>query len=352
MKSRVAIILTLLLFFISSCKGKKVFSDAININLYKDSLICVNLSEYKYSILNSPQVIGAIDRVCFSDNSDVLLKTGKLLFLYSQEGKYITSISRLGRASNEYLSILDFGFKGDFVYLYDMNGKKMMFFDKNGKHLYNYLLPEGIEVKPFQLIIPIGNHYIGKRMYCGFPSFPELSLYDSNFKYIKTINGSNMHLCSGIYLSSQFASYSDESVLYNRLFDTKIYEVKCDTAIVRFNVVFDEKTIDIDAYKDEYEILKEINKKKCAYSTLIDNIEYDCGKLTFSYAYTKDKNGYRIASYDCDSKRSNHYSFNIDEQIAYACAYKGTMYVFTQTEEGRTKLYYVPFPEVANHVCL
>lgn len=346
MKSRVAIILTLLLFFISSCKGKKVFSDAININLYKDSLICVNLSEYKYSILNSPQIIGAIDRVCFSSNGDFLLKTGKQLFLYSPEGKYITSISRLGRASNEYLSILDFGFNDDSIYLYDMNGKKVMFFDKNGKHLFNYSLPKGAEDNPFQLIMPIGDKYIGKRMYCGFPSFPELSLYDSNFKYIKSINGSNMHLRSGIYFSSQFASYSDESVLYNRSFDTKIYEVKCDTAIVRYNVIFDDKMINIDEYKDEYEILQEINKKKCAYSTLFDNIEYNRGKLSFSYTYKKDKNGYRIASYDCDSKRSNHYSFNIDEQIANACAHKSFMYVFTQTEDGITRLYHVPFSDV------
>ena len=342
MKNRIFIIFAFFMA-ITSCNSHKMLRDVVNINLYKDSLIHVELDMYKFSLLYSPELIGAIELVQFSDKKEFLLKTGKTLLLYSLEGGYINSVSRFGRASEEYLSILDFGFKKDSLYLYDMNGKKMMLFNEKGNYLRNYPLPEGAEVNPFQLIIPIGDQYIGKRMYCGLPSYPELSLYDSDFRFVKPINESSMHLRSGMYFSSQFTPFSNESVLYNRSFDTKIYEVTRDTAIVRYNVVFDDKTIDIDKYKDEYEILNKINENKVGYSTLLENFEFYQGVLTFSYAYTGDKNGYRIAFYDSNTRKSEHYAFTTDEQIAYVCAHRGVMYVFAQTEDGQTRLYHIPF---------
>lgn len=151
-----------------------------------------------------------------------------------------------------------------------------------------------------------------------------------------------MHLRSGIFFGSQFASYSSKSVLYNRSFDNRIYEVTRDTAVVRYVVDYGDRTIDIDKFKDEYEILNKINEKKHPYCTLIDCMEYDDGILSFSYAYTGDRNGYRVAFCDAAHQISRHYSFLTEDQIAYAAVHQKVIYVFTQTEDGKTRLYRIP----------
>ena len=105
----------------------------------------------------------------------------------------------------------------------------------------------------------------------------------------------------------------------------------------------------LNSVEQWYEILDKINERKYGYSTLIDNMEYDNGLMSFSYAYTGDKNGYRVAVYDNKSKSAWNYAFVSDEQIACACMHESMIYVFTQTPDGQTRLYRIPFVKDAIH---
>lgn len=341
-------IIASLMCFSSSCMWKVEDTDVIYVNLTKASLNTIKVDDYPYVLLQSPNLIGTIDRIQF-DNEKLLLKTGRDLAMFITNGTFCGYVSHFGRSNNEFLSILDFWFDDNGVCLYDMNGKKILTFDTDGNYIDSFSLTRRADEQPFQLIIPIGKQYVGKRMYNGLPGYPELALYNDVVSHVKDINASNIHLRSGIYFGSQFARYSPKSVLYNRSFDNKIYEVTCDTAVVRYIVDFGARSIDVEKYKDEYEILDKINEKKYGYSTLIDNMEYDNGLMSFSYAYTGDKNGYRVAVYDNKSKSTWNYAFVSDEQIACACMHESMIYVFTQTPDGQTRLYRIPFVKDAIH---
>lgn len=149
-----------------------------------------------------------------------------------------------------------------------------------------------------------------------------------------------MRLRSGRYYGEQFAAYTSKSVLYNRSFDNKIYEVTRDTAKVRYSIDFDTETIDINKFYDESDIIKAINAKGGAYSTLIQDMEYKDGLLSFKYLYTKDKNSCRVvAVYDSATECAWHYRISSDEYVKDAYVHNGQIYVFTAGDENKTKLY-------------
>ena len=49
------------------------------------------------------------------------------------------------------------------------------------------------------------------------------------------------------------------------------------------------------------------------------------------------------------SKSAWNYAFVSDEQIACACMHESMIYVFTQTPDGQTRLYRIPFVKDAIH---
>lgn len=215
-----------------------------------------------------------------------------------------------------------------------------MFFDLFGRFL-NYSPIINSYSGSFQSIIKLGDEYIGKRMFRGVPGDPELAVFDRDFCYIKNINAS-MRLRSGRYYGEPFAAYTSKSVLYNRSFDNKIYEVTRDTAKVRYSIDFDTETIDINKFYDESDIVKSINAKGGTYSTLIQDMEYKDGLLSFNYLYAKDKNGHRVAVYDSATERAWHYRILSDEYVKNAYVHNGQIYVFTAVDDNKTKLYRLP----------
>lgn len=327
------------LFF--SCKQGE--NDIVTyISLDESNLVTLDLENEDWVILDSPRPIGRLFLAVFEDNY-FLLRSQEELYLYTCDGQFVAKVSKEGRGNSEYMGIPDFGFIDNKVYLYDTRGNKVMFFDIFGRFLnYSTTIKDGNNDITFQSIIKLGDEYIGKRMFRGVPGDPELAIFDRDFCYIKNINASSMRLRSGRYFGEQFAAYTSRSVLYNRSFDNKIYEVTRDTAKVRYSIDFDTETIDINKFYDESDIIKAINAKGGAYSTLIQDMEYKDGLLSFNYSYTKDKNGCRVAVYDSATERAWHYRISSDEYVKDAYAHNGQIYVFTAGDENKTKLYRFP----------
>ncbi len=324
------------LFF--SCKQGE--NDIVTyISLDESNLVTLDLKNEDWVILDSPKPIGRLFLAVFEDNYFLLRSQGEL-YLYTCDGQFVAKVSKEGRGNSEYMDILDFGFIDNKVYLYDTQEKKVMFFDLFGRFL-NYSPIINSYSGSFQSIIKLGDEYIGKRMFRGVPGDPELAVFDRDFCYIKNINAS-MRLRSGRYYGEPFAAYTSKSVLYNRSFDNKIYEVTRDTAKVRYSIDFDTETIDINKFYDESDIIKAINAKGGTYSTLIQDMEYKDGLLSFNYLYAKDKNGHRVAVYDSATERAWHYRILSDEYVKNAYVHNGQIYVFTVVDENKTKLYRFP----------
>lgn len=325
------------LFF--SCK--QVENDIVTyISLDESNLVTLDLENEDWVILDSPKPIGRLFLAVFEDNY-FLLRSQEELYLYTCDGQFVAKVSKEGRGNSEYMGILDFGFIDNKVYLYDTQEKKVMFFDLFGRFL-NYSPIINSYSGSFQSIIKLGDEYIGKRMFRGVPGDPELAVFDRDFRHIKNINASSMRLRSGNYYGEQFAAFTSRSVLYNRSFDNKIYEVTRDTAKVRYSIDFDTETIDINKFYDESDIVKSINAKGGTYSTLIQDMEYKDGLLSFNYLYAKDKNGHRVAVYDSATERAWHYRILSDEYVKNAYVHNGQIYVFTAVYDNKTKLYRLP----------
>lgn len=230
------------LFF--SCKQGE--NDIVTyISFDESNLVTLDLKNKGWVILDSPKPIGRLFLAVFEDNY-FLLRSQEELYLYTCDGQFVAKISKEGRGNSEYMGIPDFGFIDNKVYIYDTRGKKVLFFDIFGRFLNYSPIEDSYNRGSFQSIIKLGDEYIGKRMFRGVPGDPELAVFDKDFRHIKNINASSMRLRSGRYFGEQFAAYTSKSVLYNRSFDNKIYEVTRDTAKVRYSIDFDTETIDIN----------------------------------------------------------------------------------------------------------
>ena len=66
-----------------------------------------------------------VDNNTYYDDKFLISTQGKLL-LYSRDGNFIGQIGQRGRAANEYIGYTDCWIQDNHVYLYDMNGKKVL----------------------------------------------------------------------------------------------------------------------------------------------------------------------------------------------------------------------------------
>lgn len=283
--------------------------------------------------------IGAIENVLFFSDR-ILFFANDNLHLYDLSGNFIKQVSSQGKAYGEYISLwnvwtIDSGFCA-----YDINGKQVLQFDSDGNFIKStdlLLIPE----THFQFLAPLGDSYnIGKCGWRGFEGYPELALYDDKYEFVHAINEKELTLKSGIKLNIPFAYCSDTSVLFNRIFDNKIYEVTKDTAVVKFDVDFGKQRLE-PKNRDEYEIIDYINSSGKSYSYLISNMELTESYFAFSYLCKK---GRRTGVYDLSADCGFTMSFGRDygeEHIVFNKSYRDAVYVFTQ-DQSNTYMYVVP----------
>ncbi len=303
-----------------------------------DNPIEVDLEQMDYVLLNN---VGSIDRVDCSLDRLIILASNKLL-LVNKDGSMPRYVSSLGRAKEEYLGIWDAGFMNNKVYIYDLSGGKILFFDKNGDYLYSKILSRTPLDNPFQLFIKLDSlDYIGRCSYCGLEGYPELALYDKNFSFIKYID-EKMTLNSGLKIGFPFCSTSRSSVLYNRYFDNEVYEITKDSAFVRYKIDFGRYNFKRKESKSDYDIIESLRNSKQDYATLISNME-EIENDYFAFAFLFP-NSRRIGLYKMKSNKGEVISFKCreDEVLAYVKTFDFVIYALTQTENGITRLYKIP----------
>ena len=285
----------------------------------------VNVSDFKFA---------GFDMVRYIGQNGLLIRSKTDLYLYDiSKNEVSVKFSFLGRAENEYTFISDFGYENGLVYLYDMNAGKVLWFDKSGFFQKTFLVRKDVGSKPFSSIIKLNeNYYLGKRVY-GVSNTPELSLYDTEFVYVKDLF-SDFKLRSGINLGFQFFKGASGEVLYNRYLSNYILQVSAESINVKYHINFGKNNIpDENNFKDEYEIIDEVNGSSRVYSTFISNICDSKSYLAFMFITKPGKPC--LAVFDKLNKTTDAYVFESDKYvITQVVPTESFALVFMEDEEG------------------
>ena len=338
-----AIWVMVLVAFQSCCQNSS--RSSVRLFFDNDSPVEVDLNRLDYASIDE---VGRIDKVDCSSNG-VLLISSNRLFLLDKDCATHKYVSAVGRTNEEYLGLWDAGFINEGIFIYDLNGKKIMFFNLNGDFLRSHRTISSAHGNPFQLFASLNSlNYIGKCSYRGLDGYPELALYDKDFTFVKYVN-EEMTLNSGLKMGVPFARTSRNSVLYSRLFYNDIYEVTNDSSFVKYSIDFGHYNYKRTKSKSDYEVVEDLRdyKNKCAV-LISDMEEISNDYFAFSFIFPSSR---RLGIYNMEDKSCNVISFKCrnNEVLAYIKTFERTLYVFTQTPDGQTRLYRIPFVKDAIH---
>lgn len=258
----------------------KLKSNAISITVDVDKAKAIELTKTNWLKNQSftldvteNSLIGDIDDVITFDSLFLIRTHGKLV-KFDYTGKYDGNISMMGQAGNEYIGVNSIWYKGDTLYIYDMNGKKVLLYSLDNKLIATIRLSSKASSNPFQMLIPFHKGYIGKMIYKGENTqSPELAYYNDDCSFQHTIGKTS--LTSGLTLGYSFSKY-DKMVLYWRQLGNFIYSIDESFAInKRYYIDFGRKNIPYNNpdFKDEYDIITFVNAAPPnRYAGLLSNV--------------------------------------------------------------------------------
>ncbi|MBQ6911240.1 MAG: 6-bladed beta-propeller [Bacteroidales bacterium] len=281
--------LTLLLIISCARNGSVMTKNTIVADIEKAIPLSLDVDD---GLRLSDVQLGMIDDAWVKDTLLMLFGNNALHAFSTQTGKLSMTFSRQGRGPLEYIRIWDYGADDDGIYIYDIDGKQMLFFLWDGSFKKMEKLTGRSADNPFQAIIraPWGKGYVGKRIY-GTPEVPELSSYDEHFRYVSPIGAYTLR--SGLKLWRQLYLGSDGDVLYNRYFSNEVLSLTSDSLAVKYIVHFPHRNV--PEMDDEYDALELLGKKNTPYAVIMSQIK-ETDKY-FGFQFAAESNRY-YAVYD------------------------------------------------------
>lgn len=280
--------------------------------------------------------LGEISSVKYIPEHGILIQSGQELFLYEDSSNsLICKYSQLGRAHNEYTYLTDFGYDRILkrVYIFDSQYDKMIWNTPDGEYICSEEIKDTGDYTTFSAIIRYDErYYIGKRMF-GVGVIPELSLYDSSYRYVSSI-GNDLTLRSGISMYKQLSMDDKGNVIYNQYFSNDILVVTPNGIKTKYIVDFGKYNIpDPKKYKDEFELISDINSSNKRYATFISNI---CDSEKYlSFAFITNPGLLCLCVYDKKLKTTDVYT--IDDKkysLAQIIPTESFAYILLADESG------------------
>lgn len=139
MKKNIYGIIVLIALLVSCTNNKDLATFSVNVD--EDCQETDFFSDYSYVRLSDsePMISQIKDVRLYSDKIYVLDKTEKIL-IFSKEGRFISTIDKLGHGANEYVEISDFDILDKSVYVLSSTLKTIFEYDENGNPLNKYEL--------------------------------------------------------------------------------------------------------------------------------------------------------------------------------------------------------------------
>ncbi len=325
-----------LLAVICSCNRSDSDKNVITVDFDVDNYQAVNLDEMRGIILDGVTV-GRVKDMLLVDSSLFIHSSSGLHRFSLETGDLEVTYSRRGSGPEEYVSLWCCNVNDSVVQLYDMNRKRLLEYEEDGSFIRNIELPSSYSDNPFQAFVRVGERYLGKRVYGGDSSIPELAYYDENFRYLEDVL-QKLNLRSGLMLHPPFTMNSEGNALYCRYFDNAVYEITQDESAIKYRIDFGQHSFENgDDFKDEYDIIDHVNSVKRKYAVNFSAFQEDERFLTFCYLYDASK---RLAVYDKDEDMTFSMFFDSEsETVDQICRSGNTLYILTQCDDASAKLY-------------
>jgi len=264
--------------------GKEIIVQQINTDalINTDSII----SDFKVIPLqNTNPPIGNIKKLMFCKGKIIIWdQKGKSIWVFSEEGNFISSISSLGRGPKEYTSINNVSITTpNIINIADAASKSII--------KYNF---EGKFIERFSTISYLSD-YIEKDGY-KYSFYHDIVSEDINKYFLKISDNSGFRsgffpfTCTRQFGENYFIK-SNEDIYFNKSFDNRIYKISGDKLMTAYTLNFGIDTFPchkLENLKENDNYYKIINSKK-----FIGNMSNICltkNFLTFFYEIRDKKN--------------------------------------------------------------
>ena len=214
----------------AALNGEKLSWDSISGYISMDRMIPVKAT-------NDTHIADISKATLFGHHIYIKDRMGSSVFLADLEtGEVTTFFTHQGKANNEYISISDIGLDNkENLYVYDSDSRKVLCYDKNGKHLFTNQASTGecIAVKKN------GDYAIACNY---FNADTCVAMYDKKGTPDGTIV--NLEKRPPFLLSSMMnISSSDDGYFFTQLFDNTIYQIKDGKRRAFLRIDFGDKNI-------------------------------------------------------------------------------------------------------------
>lgn len=236
-------------------------------------------------------IIKRIDEFKVYNETHYLIRSGRDLLLFDEEGGFKKRIGSIGNGPMEFTHFNSFFIKNDIVHIYDAMAKKIVLYDLNDKFLdYVSLKDSYTDIIP-NYIYPIANdRFVSKNTYGGENNpIHSYSILDENYKVVSNIK--NRYLNDGITSLNNFFA-DDHSVLFWELLNDTIFSVTNDSSYEpKYFINFNKKSLpqsikNLDLYDAMELTSRPENKQK--YASLIRCVYEDVDYLRFIFVYNED----------------------------------------------------------------
>jgi hypothetical protein len=341
MKTLIFLIATALL--VSGCTSKKQSHEtnqviSVQVNESQNTDIVSTSSKIIQLENESDNLIGAVKRVFLID-SVFYIYHGQKMSRYDMYGNFMGDISHSGRGPKEYLTLWYCWEQDQSVFLYDLNGSKILIYNSMTDVLSEKTIED--QERRFQAIIPFGNGYVGKMGYDGTNKGDELGFFDGDYSFINTIGQMKLH--SGLWLGNPFVGFDEKEVLYWRQLENDIYAIRSDSTIsIKYTIDFIEKNVPERDFADEYEKIDFINTDPNAYATFLSNVVETEGQLFFTFLFQAKKH---LAIFDKVTRQTKIYHFTLPEEqtLNEIIPLKDGILVITDTLNENSTIYVLDF---------
>ena len=289
----------------------------------------------KFKLQQDSLMIGKISKSIYYDDKFLISTQGKLL-LYSRDGNFIGQIGQRGRAANEYIGYTDCWIQDNHVYLYDMNGKKVLKYtlDNQLDKIYPLKSEVSPNTYPFAFIIPFGDGDIGQCVWNGsMKESPALAFYDKNFAFHSVIG--HLTIRSGLRIGYPLIQSVNNTALYWNPLDRRIFRIAPDQNIkLAYTLSFGNKNYpELTTVKDDYEILGLYQDKtwRKNHAGIITYVWENAENLLFLYSYADNLH---IGIYTQNTV-SNYRLIDSKQSNILSSAFDGTsLYFFVEIPDG------------------
>lgn len=324
-------------FCLFSCKGPSHEQECI-VNVDPDVAVDVNLENVERTILmqdGMEAILGPVVKSVLTGEGYFILSQNRLM-RFDRDGIFQNYISNVGRAANEYVAVSDFWIAGGNVFIYDMNGRKVLEYSVGNKliDVRSLLQMTDENFIPFDCLTPFAGGYVGKCVWNGVDGVsPALAFYDSGYEYVRTLG--DVTINCGLRLGVPLFGSSDEVLYWNALGNT-VYSVDDELEVkAKYRVSFGGKDFPARAsFADDYELLDLYENDKewrMTHAGLVVYVWQRGDLLMFTYIY---RNIPHLCVYNVSNGQTANYRINCGDVIIKHWSFDGdSVYVIGETDE-------------------